>query len=156
MLTLRDDDLYSWSLEQAAVLRRGAELRLNGPDGIDWLGIAEELEALATSLERELYSRYKILLAHLLKWRHQPGHRGSSWRGTIDEQRDEIGRLLVKNPGIKPKRQAEFDVAYRKARSRAAGETGLPVELFPQACPFTLEEVESEDFWPETADLRSH
>ncbi len=37
--------------------------------------------------KRELAGRLKVLLAHLLKWRHQPGNRGNSWRLTIEEQR---------------------------------------------------------------------
>jgi hypothetical protein len=155
MTTLRDDDPYSWSMEQAAVLRRGAELRLKAPDGIDWRGIAEEIELVGTSLERELYSRYRVLLVHLLKWRHQPGHRGGSWRSSIREQRDEIARLLKKNPGMRPKREAEFIDAYAKARERAADETGLPLAVFPAECPFTLDQVEDDAFWPEAADLRA-
>jgi hypothetical protein len=153
MNTLYDEDFYSWTQRQAAILRNAAELRLNAPEGIDWLNLAEEIDTLAVSLERELYSRYKALLAHLLKWRYQPGLRGSSWRRTIDDQRDEVGRLLLKNPGMKPKRLAEFEASYPKALRQAADETGLPPGLFPAACPFSIEQAEDETFWPEPAEL---
>ena len=49
--------------------------------------LAEEIGDLGLSLERELYHRYVVLLAHLLKWRYQPRSAGASWRGTINEQR---------------------------------------------------------------------
>jgi len=149
MLTLRDDDLYSWSLEQAAVLRRAAELRVNNLDGLDWDGVAGELEYIAIAIENEIFSRYAVLLCHLLKWRHQPNFRSSGWQGTINEQRRRIARLSRKNPGLRAKRQGEFDDAYESARARAAAETGLALEGFPATCPFTLDQVENDAFWPD-------
>jgi hypothetical protein len=155
MSTLYEQDFYSWTQQQAEILRRGGELRLNAPAGIDWANLAEEIWELGLSLENELYHRYVVLLAHLLKWRWQPKWRGGSWRATIGEQRYRIARLLRKNPSLKPKRLAEFADAYEEAVNRAAGETELPIETFPATCPFTLEQVEDQGFWPEPKEERS-
>jgi ribosomal protein L29 len=149
--TLYEEDFYSWTQAQAAVLRRAAELRLNAPGDADWEHLAEEIEDMGISLERELYSRYRVLLLHLLKWRYQPAMRSSGWEGSIRVQRHEIARLLRKNPGLKPKRPGELEDAYEAARLAAAPETGLAGDIFPTMCPFTLEEVEHADFWPEAA-----
>jgi len=33
---------------------------------------------------------------------------------------------------------------------KAAGEAGLPEEIFPQDCPFTIDQILDETFYPET------
>ena len=149
MTTLHDTDFYSWTLEQARYLRRVADQRLNAPPELDWLELAQEVEDLGRSLERELYSRFSVLLAHLLKWRHQPSFRGTSWELTIAHQRLELGRLLASNPGLKAKADAEFADAYRAARLLVARETGLALAAFPARCPFTREQALSDTFLPE-------
>jgi hypothetical protein len=149
MSTLYEQDFYSWTQQQAEILRRGGELRLNAPDGIDWEHVAEEIEQLGKDKLDELYSRYVILVAHLLKWCFQAPHRSSSWRGTINEQRSRIARLIRKNPGVKLGRSEEFEDAYKEARQRAIDDTGMPAKSFPATCPFTLEQVEDQAFWPD-------
>ena len=138
-----EDDVYTWSLQQAAALRRAARSRVNLPDPLDFANLAEEIESLGISQQRELYSRYLVLLVHLLKWEHQPLQRGASWRATIRTQRNELEKLLRLSPGLKPKRRAELQDAYRRARDDAADETGLPPDTFPDKCPWTPDQVES-------------
>src|SRR3954453_18095641 len=112
MSALYDEDFYSWTREQADLLRRAGEQRLNQPSGLDWEHLALEVWELGLSLELQLYNRYVVLIAHLLKWRHQSLLRGGSWRGTINEQRRRIARVLKKNPALKGVRAAEFADAY--------------------------------------------
>ncbi|HEX6014104.1 MAG TPA: DUF29 domain-containing protein [Geminicoccaceae bacterium] len=148
MSTLYQEDFYSWSRAQAAGLRRLAELRLNDLPELDWRELAEEIEDLGRSLERELHSRYVVLLLHLLKWQFQPGYRCGSWQSSITNQRRAIARLLRKNPGLKAKIADEFADAYEPARLRAMSETGFALATFPKRCPFARELVEDEAFWP--------
>jgi hypothetical protein len=54
----------TWANEQAALIRAGKF------DQADIENIAEELETLGRSEARELKSRYRVLLLHLLKWRY--------------------------------------------------------------------------------------
>lgn len=89
-----EDDFYSWSREQAAALRRVAASRANLTEPVDLLNVAEEIESLGQSQFRELYSRYRVLLLHLLKWQHQPEQRSPIWRITIRNQRDELAELV--------------------------------------------------------------
>jgi hypothetical protein len=143
-----DEDFYSWTLEQAAALRRAAASRINLPEPLDFENLAEEIESLGASEPRELYSRYLVLLMHLLKWQYQPERRTPGWRATIRTQRHELARLLKTSPGLEPKRKAELVDAHERAREDAADETGLPEASFPETCPWTLDEVESMAFWP--------
>src|SRR3954453_18330275 len=90
---LYEEDFYDWASRQASLLRRAAENRPNVLPGLDWEHLAEEVEDLAKALTRELGSRYKVLLLHLLKWRLQPGLCGPSWRRMVVHQRDELADL---------------------------------------------------------------
>ncbi|HET6468321.1 MAG TPA: DUF29 domain-containing protein [Geminicoccaceae bacterium] len=136
-------DFYGWCLHQAALVRAG---RL---EAVDRENLAEELEALGREQEHALESSLRVLLIHLLKWRWQPQRRSRSWRATIVRERGEYESRLARNPGLKPKRQALLAVAYRRARREAAAETGVETGTFPEACPFTLEQVVDDEFWPE-------
>jgi hypothetical protein len=147
MSTLYETDFYSWTQEQAQVLRDAAAARPDEPAGLDWEHVAQEIWELGLSLENELYDRYVVLLCHLLRWRAQPRLRSGSWRGSISEQRFRIARLLRRHPSLRPVRAAELADAYPAARARALAETGLPDNAMPTDCPFALEQVEDEAFW---------
>jgi hypothetical protein len=151
MSKLYEHDFYSWTIEQAEALRAAGRARLDTPRTIDWEAVAEEIESMGRSEASELGSRYYRLLTHLLKWQCQPDQRSGSWRGTIVEQRTRLARLLQENPGLKPQRAERFAEAYEDARKLAAAETGLPIETFPEASPFSLEEAMNEDFYPDPA-----
>lgn len=154
MSTLYEQDFYSWTQQQAEILRRAGEQHLNAPAGLDWEHVAEEIEQLGKDKLDEPCSRYAVLITYLLKWRYQAAHRSSSWRGTINEQRYRIARLIRKNPGVRPDRAEEFADAYDESRQRAIDDTGMPAESFPAICPFTLVQVEDQAFWPEPEEGR--
>jgi hypothetical protein len=143
MSKLYEADFYTWARTQAELARRRSS------NEFDWDQVAEELEALGASEERELGSRYIVLLQHLLKWIYQPSGRGRSWRATIAEQRRAIAKLLRRNPGLKAREASEFADAYVDARDRASGDTDLDIETFPETPPFTMEDAKSADYWPE-------
>jgi hypothetical protein len=138
-----EEDFYSWTVEQSRLLRAG-EL-----SAIDAANIAEEIESMGRSDRRELKSRLVVLLMHLLKWRHQPGSRSRSWSATIDEQRLQIEGILGESPSLRPNVAAMLVEAHAIARARAIAETGLADEAFPEACPFTAEEVLLRTFLPD-------
>jgi hypothetical protein len=137
-----DEDFYTWATESAALIRAG---RLQD---LDLEHLAEELEDMGASRERELESRLAILAAHLLKWRYQPERRGNSWRATIKEQRRRLERLLRRNPGLAPRLSEAFQDAYGDARLIAMRETGMDEDTFPEQAPFSLEQCLTEGYWP--------
>ena len=79
-----DEDLYAWSLQQAALLRA------RQADALDWENLAEEIAAVGGSDRRKLESRLCVILLHLLKWQAQPALRGASWRKILRTQRREV------------------------------------------------------------------
>ena len=135
-------DFYQWSLEQAHLLRSGEW------KAVDVEHLAEEIEDMGKSLRREWESRLKVLIVHLLKWVFQPELRGMRWQLTIQEQREQLHELLADNPSLKNQMKASLDRTYPRAVKRAALETSLIEETFPTECPFRLEDILNESFWP--------
>jgi Domain of unknown function DUF29 len=139
---LYDSDFYAWSREQAELLRKGELAQA------DIEHIAEEIDSMGRTEKRELMSRLTVLLLHLLKWRYQPGKRGPSWEASVANQRDDLAEHLADNPSLKPLVPQSLATAYRKACREAVAETGLPATTFPDACPWTVEQVMDEGFRP--------
>ena len=141
--TAYDEDFYAWAEEQARLLRAGEFSQL------DIGNIAEEVEDMGRSVRRELRNRLAVLTMHLLKWAYQPGHRSPSWSGTIREQREQVAELIEESPSLRSLPTADLGKIYRLAVSKALRDTGLPEATFPAECPFTPEQILSEDFLPE-------
>jgi hypothetical protein len=135
-------DFFSWTQEQAALLKAGSF------DRLDVGHLIEELETMGASERRELLSRLEELLPHLLKWRYQPGLRGASWEVSIIKQRDALDDLFEASPSLRPRLNEVFDKAYRRARVYASKETGLALPTFPESCAWTVDEVLRSNFWP--------
>lgn len=141
--SLYETDFYAWAYEQAVLLRAGKLKQA------DIENIAEEIESMGRSEKRELVSRLRVLLLHLLKWRHQPLRRTPSWRLSILNSRDDLSDHLRDNPSLKPQVREAMAGAYRRARREAAIETELAEAIFPKECPWTWAEAVDENYWPE-------
>jgi len=137
-----EQDFYGWTQEQAALLKAG---RLND---LDITNLTEEIETMGRSEKRELQSRLTVLLLHLLKWQHQPERRGRSWTLTIEAQRVDFQDVLSDNPGLKPHLPGLLEHAYRLAKVKATQETGLDRNIFPVQCPWTLDQLIDDTFYP--------
>jgi hypothetical protein len=138
-----EQDLYNWSVEQAALLRAG---RIAEADA---LNIAEELDDVGNEQYDKLESALRIILPHLLKWDRQPERRSRSWWSSIGVQRNQLRRVLRKNPGLKPRVNEALGKAYEDARLEAASQMKLDPRLFPVQCPYSWEEImEREISWP--------
>ena len=135
-----ETDLHEWTKSQADALRRRASNEL------DWDNLAEEIETLGRSERREIQSRLKILLLHLLKWRYQPERQCGSWRGSITEAREELEAVLSDNPSLRSLPAEYLPKAYASARGKALDETGLL--RLPDECPWTTDQILSSDFLP--------
>ncbi len=142
MTTAYKTDVIAWANEQASLLRAGKFSQL------DIEHIADEVEDVGKSEQRELENRMATLLARLIKWRFQPERRSRSWESTAREQRRMIVRRLQKTPSLKvdvadPDWLAD---AWSDAKVKVLQEAGL--DDLPDACPWTVDQVLSEDFLP--------
>jgi ribosomal protein L29 len=145
MTTTYEHDIVAWAKEQAYLLRSG---KLSA---IDIEHIAEEIEDVGKSEQRELASRMAVLLSHLLKWQYQSARQSSSWQRTIKEQRKAIARRLKNTPSLKA---SIYDLewladAWGDAISITINETGM--DCFPESCPWTIENILAENWLPSSA-----
>ena len=135
-------DFHGWCL-------RVAELLANGKTGeLDTGHLREEIESLAGRDEREVISRMKRILQHLLKLQYQPGKRSRSWQATLANQRGELAALLEQSPSLAGVAERGVGRAYKLARRLAVIETGLPTEIFPQECEYSLQQILDPDLNP--------
>lgn len=140
--SLYERDFYAWTQDQAAKLRNRAH------NGIDWENAAEEIESVGRSQKKEIRSRLKVLIQHLLKWQFQPDRRSESWLSTISEQRTHIDAIIEDSPSLKRFPEEAFEKEYRNACVTAAFETGLNVRDFPIEPEFTASAALRADFFP--------
>lgn len=138
-----EEDIVAWANEQARLIRAGRF------DLLDLEHLAEEIEDVGKSEQRELANRMAVLLAHLLKWKYQPERQGSSWQITIKNQRAGIERRLKKTPSLgwcmnDPEWLAD---AWGDAVQQAATETEL--SDFPEVCPWATQEILNTGWLPE-------
>ena len=137
-----ETDFYLWTQQQADLLRQGLLSE------VDTAHLVDEIEDMGGSERHALGSYLKNILMHLLKWQYQPQRRGNSWRLSIRNGRDGVDRLIEFSPSLKRKMTEQIPAEYRRARTAAADETGLPLTTFPDVCPFTVEQITS-DWWPD-------
>jgi hypothetical protein len=135
-------DFYAWTQKTSQLLLDGNYHQ------VDMQMVVEEIKAMGASERRELINRLAVLIMHLLKWQYQSGLRSRSWKLTIVEQRQEIQELLEDSPSLNAKLCEKFPLAYNKAILKTEKETNLPRKTFPQNCPYTLEQVLDEQFYP--------
>ncbi|MGD1027864.1 DUF29 domain-containing protein [Candidatus Binatus soli] len=141
--TRLEDDFHGWLVDQAKVLHA------HRSDLLDWNALAEELESMAAGERREMRKQLKRLLAHLLKMKSQPDEvkRHHSWRTSIRDAREQIQDLLMESPGLFQGKRDEFlATTFERARIKASDETHLPLKDFPKDCPWSFEEIISDDF----------
>lgn len=141
-LNLYETDFYAWTQEQVNFLET------QHWDQLDTVNLIEEIATLGRRERQELRNRLAILLGHLLKWQFQPEKRSNSWLGTIREQRVQIKLLLQDSPSLKPYLNEVFPDVYELGLALAIRETQLGEQIFPETCPYTLDETLNPDFLP--------
>jgi hypothetical protein len=87
--------------EHASIERQIASLGHGDLDRLDRANLIAFLTDLAARDRREPGSRLIILYAHILKSNIQPEKATESWRLTIREEQQAIGRLLKSLPSLK-------------------------------------------------------
>ena len=138
-----EEDLYSWAVEQARLLREGRIAQADAKN------IAEELDDVGNAQYDKLESALRIILLHLLKWDYQPDRRSRSWQLSIAIQRKHVLRVLRKNPGLKSVADEAMIEAYETARLEAAVQTEMELETFPDDCSYEWAQVMERSInWP--------
>jgi len=148
---LYERDFCEWTVEQAAALRGAAARRLNL--ALDFENLAEEIESLGRSDRRALVSHIKRVIEHLLKLQYSPAEEPrAGWQESVDLHRQEARGLLSDSPSLRQHVEIALETCYRDAArlaARALARDPGAVTL-PDTCPYRLDEILAEDWWPGT------
>jgi Domain of unknown function DUF29 len=142
---LYDTDFHAWCDTQAALLQ---DCQWHA---LDREHLLEELHLMAGTERRALGSQLERLLLHLLKWQSQPRRRltGHSWEDSIVDARERLHDLLEDGRSLTRFVAPLVERHYPRARRKAAKQTRLPLAIFPASCPWTIEQLHDEHFWPD-------
>jgi hypothetical protein len=147
-----DDDFYAWTQYQAEVLRT---LRTRD-NRFDREHVAEEIEDLGNSERNAVRSQVRRILEHFLKLTYSPAAvPRHGWRGSITDARSEIADKL--SPTLRRDLEEMLGTLYARAKRRVIhdmddfGEHGAAASL-PAQCPYTLDQVLDDDWYPEPAE----
>ena len=149
-----EDDFYAWTQCQAEVLRS-----LHVSDHrFDREHVVEEIEDLGKSERDAVRSQIRRIIEHLLKLANSPADPPRfDWMETIDEARQTIADKI--SPTLRRDAEAVLDKLFAEARRRAArglrryGEAGA-ADALPQTCPYSLDEICQEDWYPVSPEPR--
>ncbi len=136
---LYEQDLYAWSKAQADLLRRRRF------SALDLEHVVEEIEDVGGSLYREVRSRVRTIMEHLLKLEHSTATEPrAGWERTIRTQRADLAEDLT--PSLRPRVERGLARFYEAARIEAAaslrahGEPAAAAAL-PPTSPYTLDQI---------------
>jgi hypothetical protein len=144
-----ETDFHGWTQEQARILRRLAVDRVN--TDLDLEHLAEEIEALGRADLRAIHSELARIIEHLLKLAYSPAELPrAGWLDAVDLHRVELQQLLEDNRGlvqrIDPGRA--WCAGRRLAVKSLERRDGVPPDVVPQDCPFTLAQIMDPDWYP--------
>jgi hypothetical protein len=131
LAALYEQDETAWleMMSRLAAQGRHAEM--------DFRNLSEYLADMARRDRREVKGRLVALLAHRLKWDHQPERRSGPWRATIYRQQDELEDPL------------ESATLYRHAEAASPTPTPGPGGGRPtrRGCPGTRSRPRARGAW---------
>ena len=143
-----EDDFNAWTQYQAKVLRS-----MPVPDNrFDREHVVEEIEDLGKSERDAVRSRIRRIIEHLVTLTYSPAEDPHlDWIATILEARQSLSDKLT--PTLRLDAEATLDKLYEDGRKRAA--VGLrrhsedaAKDQLPSLCPWSLEEICREDWYP--------
>ncbi len=143
------DDFYAWTQHQAEVLR-SLEVADNR---FDREHVAEEIEDLGKGERDAVRSQIRRIIEHLLKLAYSPAEPPRfDWIETVFDARQTLSDKI--SPTLRRDAELVLGKLYADGRKRAAeslrryGEPAAAASL-PQACPFLLDDVCRDDWYPE-------
>ncbi len=152
--SLYDDDIVTWSEEQAAALRAlGARGELS--NAVDWENVAEEIESVGRSQIHAVEGHLVQLLSHLIKRLSAPSAPAQQkWRDEVvafhSGANVRYGRSM--------RQRIDLDKCWRIAKSEAQfglnmyGDAILP--HLPSDCPLSIDDLLQMPFEAEAILLR--
>jgi Domain of unknown function DUF29 len=138
------------------VLAKEIKFSLQEGDMEDALeGLDELMDSMSKIAVREMRSHLLIIMIHILKWKHQPQKRSTSWCKSIRNARYEIGEVQEETPSVtKEKIESVWEKTFQNAVLDAIDEMKLDKQEKRKYSPelLTWEEVFEKKYYLEDED----
>jgi hypothetical protein len=147
MSNLYEQDFPAWAEETAHLL---TERRF---EEIDLEALIDEVQDLSRREKETVKSFLETIIEHLLKLAYSPApillNNRNGWTSTVRRTRRKLSEKLADSRLLTTYAADKFDEAYAGGLYDTRGSTADfgPVE-WPQACPWSLEQVLDPDFFP--------
>ena len=141
---LYEIDDYLW-LEETIKLLKTKDL-----DNLDLDNLIEELESLGRNDLNKVRSLLRQIIIHILLleyWQEEYDRNYRHWQGEIIAFRDDLNNSLTTT--LKNKLVQELAHIYNVAVKVVVQKTGLASNLFPDNCPYSLEQLFDDNWYPQ-------
>lgn len=120
---------------------------------LDLDSLKEVLENLVRDVKRSGESYLKQIIIHLLLIEYGDSEKINHrhWASEIANFRDELERDMTTN--LRKHLEKQRDNLYQKSVKYVLIKTGLNKNIFPNQCPYTLEQLLNESWFPHNIDL---
>ncbi len=116
---IKADDAYHADFT-AWLLKQAQHLRAREADALDWDNLAEEIEDMGKSEFREVESRLRTILVHLLKLGlSRTNTPRGGWIETVQTQRNGLEAVLRDSPSLRPRAESALPALYDRAKRDA-------------------------------------
>src|SRR4051812_21207857 len=147
-----EDDFFAWTQYQAEVVRTLP----TSDNRFDREHLAEEIEDLGRSYRDAVRSQVRRILLHFLKLAYSPARDPlSGWMNSIDDARAEIADRLTAT--LRRDIEEALPRLYAVTRKQVVRDLETYSEhdaarILPAECPYTIEQILAEDWYPEPAE----
>lgn len=141
---LYEIDDYLW-LEETIKLLKAKDL-----ENLDLDHLIEELEDLGRNNLNKVRSLLRQIIIHILflqYWEQEYERNYRHWEGEIIAFRDDLNNSLTTT--LKNKLSEELDHIYNVSVKFVSKKTGLSVDIFLDNCPYSLEQLLDDNWYPE-------
>jgi hypothetical protein len=142
-----DADFFSWTQEQAALLRALPR----GSNRLDLDNLAEEIEDMGRAEIKEISSLLRQTLTHLIKIAVDENSQAvAHW--VTEATGFQSDAVLILSPGLK--QRLDLPKIWKLSKRNTAvslAEHGIAVAPLPETCPLTLDDLLDADFSPRVA-----
>lgn len=122
-------------------------IKCNRLDKLDLDSLSEVLKDLVRDTKRSGASFLEQIIRHLLMiqyWKTEREYNYRHWGGEVVNFRNQLEIDMTSN--LHKYLEANLDKIYQRALKYVIIKTGLKKEIFPDKCPYTLEQLIDSDF----------
>jgi hypothetical protein len=140
---LYEIDDYLWLQETLKLLKN------NDFNSLDLENLIEELESLGRNSFNKVRSLLRQIIIHLLlleHWQEEYALNHRHWMGEIIAFRDDLNNNLTTT--LNNKLNQELESIYNVSKRVVIQKTGLHQKLFSAHCPYSLEQLLNDSWYP--------